>query len=138
MFCVECMHMYLQQIGNEWAKEMLSDMEKLSQELVEEVLREYLKDFKEGNLKAKGWPVYLSAYKVSKAALNAYTRIVAKTHPNVCVNSVAPGYCKSEITCNTGVLTDEQGAQNLVKWALQQPSQKTSGVLATPAGVLPF
>ncbi|OWM64220.1 hypothetical protein CDL15_Pgr018791 [Punica granatum] len=34
-----------------------------------------------GQLEAKGWPENLSAYKLSTAALNAYTRLLAKEFP---------------------------------------------------------
>lgn len=68
---------------NEWAKGVLSDVENLTEERVDEVLREYLNDFKLGSLETKGWPVSVSAYVVSKVAINAYTRILAKKFPNL-------------------------------------------------------
>ncbi|KAL4621858.1 hypothetical protein ACB092_06G258900 [Castanea dentata] len=68
----------LKEIPNEWAQGVLTDAESLTEEKLDEVLSELLKDFKEGSLEAKGWPAYTSAYIVSKAVLNAYTRILAK------------------------------------------------------------
>ncbi|KAF3441304.1 hypothetical protein FNV43_RR15217 [Rhamnella rubrinervis] len=107
----------LEHIPGEWAKEILSGVEKLTEEGVDEVVTEFLKDFKEGNLETKGWPTYISAYKVSKAAMNAHTRILAKKYPHICVNSVCPGYVKTDITCNTGLLTVTEAAQLLVaRW----------------------
>ncbi|GKU96897.1 hypothetical protein SLEP1_g10078 [Rubroshorea leprosula] len=58
----------LKNVSNEWAKTILSDAENFTEERVDEVLNKYLKDFKEGSLKAQGWPAFMSAYKLSKAA----------------------------------------------------------------------
>ena len=83
-----------------------------------ELLTEYLKDFKEGSLESKGWPTSLSAYIVSKVAMTAYTRILAKKYPNFCINCVCPGYVKTDINFNTGTSTVEEGATTPVKLAL--------------------
>ncbi|XVF33377.1 hypothetical protein REPUB_Repub17cG0163300 [Reevesia pubescens] len=110
----------LQLISNEWAKGVLSDVETLTEERVEEVLNEFLKDFKDGMTKTKGWPTYIgtTAYSVSKAAVNAYTRMVAKKYSSFCVNCVAPGFVKTDITGHTGYSTAAEGAENAVKLAL--------------------
>ncbi|CAL0315102.1 unnamed protein product [Lupinus luteus] len=100
----------LQYVSNEWSRGVLSDADNLTEERVDEVLKGFLKDFKEGLLEIKGWPKTLSAYIVSKAAMNAYTRILAKKYPNICTNAVCPGYVKTDITCNTGLSTVEEGA----------------------------
>ena len=97
---------------------MLNDPETLTEEKVDEVLNKFLKDFKEGSIGSvgsKGWPV---AYIVSKAAMNAFTRILAKTYPNFIVNCVCPGYIKTDLNFNTGILSVEEGAARLVKLAL--------------------
>lgn len=107
-----------QYIPNEWAKEVLNDAENLTEERIDQVLNEFLKDFKEGSLEAKGWPGYLSAYILSKAAMNAYTRILAKKYPNFRINCVCPGYVKTDINFNTGYLTPEEGAESPVRLAL--------------------
>jgi (+)-neomenthol dehydrogenase len=61
---------------------------------------------------------YLSSYIVSKAAMSAYTRILAKKYPSFCVNCLCPGYCKTDITTNTGIFTASEGAENAVRLAL--------------------
>ncbi|WRX11356.1 Short-chain dehydrogenase/reductase SDR - like 6 [Theobroma cacao] len=108
----------LKNIPSQWAKEGLSDVESLTEDRVDEVLKQFLKDFKEGSLKAKGWPTYFSAYTLSKAAMNAYTRILAKKCPSFLVNSIGPGFVKTDITCNIGVLTAAEGAENVARLAL--------------------
>ncbi|XVE77095.1 hypothetical protein DITRI_Ditri13aG0034700 [Diplodiscus trichospermus] len=108
----------LRNISNEWAKAVLSDAENLTEQKVDEVLSEYMKDFKGGLLEAKGWPAFLSAYLLSKAAVGAYTRILAKKYPNFCINCVCPGYAKTDMNYNCGILTVEESAEGPVRLAL--------------------
>ncbi|KDP28664.1 hypothetical protein JCGZ_14435 [Jatropha curcas] len=108
----------LQFIPSEWAKGLLSDVENLTEEKVDEVLNQFLKDFKDGLVETKGWPTSLSAYTVAKASMNAYTRILAKKYPSFGVNSVCPGFCKTDITTNVGLLTSAEGAEHAVRLAL--------------------
>ncbi|CAL5340085.1 unnamed protein product [Camellia sinensis] len=117
----------LELIPSEWAKGVLNDVESLTEERVEEVLNEFLKDFKEGVLETKGWPTFSSAYTVSKAAINAYTRILAKKYPTFRINCVCPGWVKTDINHNLGKKTTEQGAQCPVKLALL-PDDGPSGL----------
>ncbi|QHO22907.1 (+)-neomenthol dehydrogenase [Arachis hypogaea] len=126
----------LKRVSNEWAKGILGDAENLTEERVDEVLNEFLKDIKEGCLERKGWPKVLGAYILSKAAMNAYTRIVAKKYPTICINSVCPGYVKTDITANTGFLTAEEGAASAVKIALL--SNASSGLFYSQNEVSSF
>jgi len=48
---------------------VLSDVDNLTEEKVDEIVKKFLSDFKEGSLESKGWPRYLGAYIVSKTAL---------------------------------------------------------------------
>ncbi|MBA0579085.1 hypothetical protein Gorai_021351, partial [Gossypium raimondii] len=64
----------LQYIPSEQRKEALRDAD--TGEKIDELITEFLKDFKEGSLESKGWPTFLSAYTISKVAMNAYTRIL--------------------------------------------------------------
>ncbi|KAH7577882.1 hypothetical protein ACOSP7_001052 [Xanthoceras sorbifolium] len=110
----------LQHIPNERVKGVLNDVESLTEEKIDEILKKLLKDMKEGWVEEKegGWPSYLSAYKLSKAAMNAYTRILAKKYPTFLVNCVCPGFVKTDINCNAGPMTVHEGAQGPVKLAL--------------------
>ncbi|XP_019071557.1 (+)-neomenthol dehydrogenase [Solanum lycopersicum] len=117
----------LKLLRNEWAKKVLSDAKSLTEDKVEQVLNEFLKDFTENAIESKGWPTNFTAYRVSKAALIAYTRILATKYPNFRVNSVCPGYCKTDVNANTGNLTAEEGAESFVKLALL-PNDGPSGL----------
>ncbi|GMJ01546.1 short-chain dehydrogenase/reductase 1 [Hibiscus trionum] len=108
----------LKNVSNEWAKAVLSDAENLTEEIVDEVLRQYIEDFKEGSLEEKGWPAFMSAYVLSKAAMNGYTRILAKEYPKIIINCVCPGFVKTDINLNRGILSVEEGAESPVRLAL--------------------
>ncbi|PIA49515.1 hypothetical protein AQUCO_01300364v1 [Aquilegia coerulea] len=116
----------LQYLHNEKVKEELNNVESLTEERLDELLQCFLKDFKENKLEVNGWPITTSAYKMSKAAVNAYTRMLARKFHNMRINSAHPGYVKTDITCDTGFLTVEEGAKGPVKVALL-PSDGPSG-----------
>ncbi|XP_043714232.1 short-chain dehydrogenase/reductase 2b-like isoform X2 [Telopea speciosissima] len=108
----------LKLIPSKKVKAKLDNIEDLTEERLDELLQQYLKDLKKDMLEANGWPLTLSAYKVSKSAINAYTRILARKFPTFHINCVHPGYVKTDLTYNTGVLTAEEGARAPVKLAL--------------------
>ncbi|KAI5421647.1 (+)-neomenthol dehydrogenase [Lathyrus oleraceus] len=110
----------LERIQNEWTKKVFGDADNLTEEKVDEVLNKFLEDFKKDGPKLGG------AYVISKAAVNAYTRIAAKNFPAISINSVCPGYVITDITANTGILTAEEGAASVVKLALL-PNGSSSG-----------
>ncbi|KAG4937154.1 hypothetical protein JHK85_052073 [Glycine max] len=127
----------LEKIPNAWARGALSDAESLTEEKVDEVLNQFLKDFKEGSLETKGWPHAFSAYIVSKAALTAYTRILAKKYPSFCINAVCPGFVKTDLNYNTGYLSVDEGAESVVRLALL-PNGGPSGLFFSRSEVAPF
>ncbi|XP_037487672.1 (+)-neomenthol dehydrogenase-like [Triticum dicoccoides] len=99
-------------------KHELNDIDNLSTERLDELSGLFLKDFKNGRLDHHGWPAGgFSAYKVSKALINAYTRVLAKKHTSMRVNCLDPGYVKTDINFHTGVLTVEEGARGPVMLA---------------------
>ncbi|PNX75564.1 (+)-neomenthol dehydrogenase [Trifolium pratense] len=127
----------LEIIPNGWPKEVLSDVQNLTEEKIDNVVNEFFKDFKEGSLETKGWPLIVSAYSVSKAALSAYTRILAKKYPSICSNAICPGYVKTDINSNTGTLTPYEGAEPIVRLALL-PDGSPSGLFFSRYEDKPF
>lgn len=97
---------------------ILNNPDELSEPKIDQLLNEFLEDFKEGSLESKGWPQATGAYIVSKAAVNAYTRILAKKLPSFRVNCVCPGYVNTDFNYNTGIFTVEEGAETPVMAAL--------------------
>lgn len=116
---------------------MFNDIQSLTIEKIDEVLKEFQKDFKEGSLETKGWPTFASAYTMSKAALNAYTRMMAKKYPHFHINSVCPGFVKTDMNNNTGQLSVDEGAETPVMLALL-PYRGPSGCFFHKGDVIPF
>ncbi|KAL2163198.1 hypothetical protein VTH06DRAFT_5254 [Thermothelomyces fergusii] len=58
-----------------------------------------------------GWPAH--AYSVSKAALNAATRILARENPDLLINSCCPGWVSTDLGAQAGPppKTPEEGAR---------------------------
>lgn len=87
-------------------------------------------------------PYYASrliGYNASKAALNMLTVQLAaelKDTPIV-VNSVCPGYVKTDLTGNTGYMTPEEGARLPVEYALMD-QDIVSGCFVEPDGDSPW
>ncbi|XP_075670623.1 (+)-neomenthol dehydrogenase-like [Castanea sativa] len=122
--------------ANKWAGGVFTDPNNLTEESVEELLSEFLKDFKEVSLETKGRGPS-SAYALSKAALNAYTKILAKRYSSFCINCVCPGFVKTDINCNTGKVPVEEGAAYLVRLGLL-PKGGPSGLFFVQQEVSPF
>lgn len=116
----------LMHIPNEKVKLELNNVERLTEERLNELLQCFLNDFKEDKVQANGWPIRVSAYKLSKAAVNAYTRILARKFPNMRINCAHPGFVKTDLTGNIGSLSPEEGAKGPVKVALL-PTDGPSG-----------
>jgi (+)-neomenthol dehydrogenase len=111
--------MEFQCISNEnTRKELEDDVDDLTEEKVDKVVERFLEDAKENLIEVKGWPANYSDYSVSKVALNAYTRVLAKKYPNIAINAVSPGFVKTDLNGYTGALTVEEGAKGPVKLAL--------------------
>nr|GFA67586.1 hypothetical protein [Tanacetum cinerariifolium] len=105
----------LENIKDESVKDMLSDVDRLTEDVIEDVVSGFLHCAKNGTLEEKGWNVPLSAYIVSKTVINAYTRVLAKKYPSFRINA---GFVKTDMTFHKGMYTVEEGARGLVMLAL--------------------
>ncbi|KAI3888840.1 hypothetical protein MKX03_002372 [Papaver bracteatum] len=127
----------LKNVCNEEALGILSDGDGLKEESVDKTVSMFLEDFKDDLLDIKGWPAYLPAYTLSKASLNAYTRILAREFPTFRINCLCPGYVNSDFNCNTGVVTVTEGAKRVVDLALV-PDDGPSGLYFIDGEVSPY
>ncbi|WVZ86517.1 hypothetical protein U9M48_033279 [Paspalum notatum var. saurae] len=127
----------LSNFSNEELKRELNDVERLTEERLDEVLGVFLGDLEAGALGARGWPTEFSAYKVAKAAVNAYSRVLARRHPELRVNCAHPGYVKTDLTRHSGLLTPAEGASNVVKVAML-PQGGPTGVFFALGEEAPF
>lgn len=108
----------LKNIPSERVTGILGDVESLTEERIDEILNEFLRDLKEGSIEKNGWPSFIPPYVMSKVALNAYTRIMAKKYPSIMINCLCPGYVKTDINGNLGFLPVEEGGASCVRLAL--------------------
>ncbi|MEV6994414.1 SDR family oxidoreductase [Streptomyces sp. NPDC093228] len=76
-------------------------------------------------------------YPASKLAVNMITVQYAKALPNFRINSVEPGFTKTDLNGNTGFQTVEEGAEVIVRMALIGPNGPT-GDYFDRNGVLPW
>ncbi|KAM0059670.1 putative (+)-neomenthol dehydrogenase [Helianthus debilis subsp. tardiflorus] len=123
---------------NEQLKQEFLDIENLTEARIDEIVQWFLRDLKDAKLRENGWPLTVSAYKVSKAALNAYTRLMArKFQNNILVNAVHPGYVPTDMTSRTGIHTVEEAANTVVRVALLA-DDGPSGVYFNKMEIAPF
>ena len=61
------------------------------------------------------------AYSISKTALNMLTQQLTAALPKIMVNSMCPGWCRTEMGGEEAPLTPDQGADTLVWLALDAP-----------------
>ena len=81
----------------------------------------------------------LIGYNASKAALNMLTVQLAAElkDTSIVVNSVAPGYVKTDLTGHNGFMTPQEGARLPVQYALLEAGA-ASGRFVEPAGDAPW
>lgn len=91
-------------------------------------MHRFVDDVRTGDHERRGWPS--NAYRVSKAGLNALTRIYAaalgESHPRVKINSVCPGWVRTRMGGAGASRSVEEGAAGIV-WAATLPPDGPSG-----------
>jgi carbonyl reductase 1 len=86
----------------------------LTVERLTALVSEFESGVAQGSHEAAGWPS--SAYRVSKAALNALTRILARDGARVRVNAICPGWVQTDMGGPSASRTVDRGARGIV-WA---------------------
>jgi len=104
----------LSNLSSALQKRLLADT--LTLEQIEEVASEFVSAVGRGNHRAAGFPS--NAYSVSKALLNAFTRVLARSLAGSArrVNAVCPGWVKTRMGGSAAPRSLEQGASGIV-WA---------------------
>ncbi|CAO2840981.1 unnamed protein product [Amaranthus hypochondriacus] len=108
----------LWRIPSEKIRNEFLNIESLTEQRIHELLQSFLQDVKQNRLIENGWPLMLPAYGISKTAMNAYTRLLAKKHPTMYINCVHPGYVDTDLSWHTGPMSPEDGAKAPVRLAL--------------------
>ena len=117
-----------QKMRNEEIRELLQ-RENLLEGQIEGTVSLFLKDVKNGIWKSRGWPHYWTDYAVSKLALNAYSRVLAKRYKEsgLSINCLCPGFTQTSMTNGKGTHTAEQAASVAATLALLPPQDLPTG-----------
>jgi (+)-neomenthol dehydrogenase len=126
-------------LRNDPLQRQLSDIENIGEEVIDCLVKQFMEDIERGaDLGDSVWPVRFPTYSLSKVALNAYTRLLARDlNGKACVNSVHPGYVRTSMTFDTGDISSVEGAEYVVRVALLPPSGP-SGQNFLRAQIAPF
>ncbi|WJX53821.1 alcohol dehydrogenase [Trifolium repens] len=120
-------------LENDDLREQLSDVENLTEELIDGAVNAFLQQVDDGTWESGGWPATFTDYSVSKLAVNAYTRLMAKKlsdRPNgekIFINCYCPGWVKTALTGYAGSVSVEEGADTGV-WLSLIPEQAITGM----------
>ena len=98
----------------------------LTRDALSTLLNGFVAAVADGSYRSEGWPG--SAYKVSKAGLNAFTRnLAAELAPHrIKVNAVCPGWVRTDMGGPSAPRTIPKGAASIV-WAAQLPPDGPTG-----------
>ena len=69
---------------------------------------QFVKDANDGTHAEQGWPN--TCYGLSKVGVIAMPWVLARQHPEMMINSVDPGYCKTDQNNDQGVVDPADGA----------------------------
>ncbi|KAF5731011.1 short-chain dehydrogenase/reductase family protein [Tripterygium wilfordii] len=113
-------------------REQLGDLDTLSEELIDRTVSTFLQQVEEGSWTSGGWPQVFTDYSLSKLAVNAFTRLMAKTlsdrpeDQKIYINCYCPGWVKTAMTGWSGNISAEDGADTGV-WLSLLPDLAVSG-----------
>lgn len=111
-------------IGDVRLREPLECVDSLTEEVIDRTVAAFLEQVKGGCWATGGWPQTFTDYSVSKLAVNAYTRLMAKKFSNrpegekIYINCCCPGWVKTAMTGWEGNISPEEGADTAVWLAL--------------------
>ncbi|EAZ31223.1 hypothetical protein OsJ_15322 [Oryza sativa Japonica Group] len=105
----------LNKVSDPELKRLLQDEERLTEAEVEGMASRFLAQVKDGTWRGQGWPKVWTDYSVSKLALNAYARVLARRlqarGDRVSVNCFCPGFTRTDMTRGWGKRTAEEAAE---------------------------
>ncbi|XP_010526584.1 PREDICTED: (+)-neomenthol dehydrogenase [Tarenaya hassleriana] len=105
------------------------EKETLTEKQIEETVIMFLEDVKKGTWKENGWPEVWPEYAVSKVALNAYSRVLARRYggQRLSVNCFCPGFTRTSMTGGEGSHTADEAATAAVALVLLPPANLPTG-----------
>ncbi|KAI7746872.1 hypothetical protein M8C21_022250 [Ambrosia artemisiifolia] len=111
-------------------RQQLEDVE--SEDIIDTTMSKFLEQVKDGSWITGGWPQNNTDYSLSKLAVNAYTRLMARTlserpeGQKIYINCCCPGWVKTAMTGWAGLTPPDEGADTPV-WLALLSGQSTSG-----------
>ncbi|KAE8699953.1 MtN19-like protein, putative isoform 1 [Hibiscus syriacus] len=105
-------------------REKLTNLETLSEELIDRTVSSFLQQVEDETWQSGGWPQTFTDYSVSKLAVNAYTRLLTKElsrqsqGEKIYVNCYCPGWVKTAMTGWQGNISPDVAADTGVWLAL--------------------
>ncbi|XP_047329322.1 short-chain dehydrogenase/reductase 2b-like [Impatiens glandulifera] len=101
----------------------MEDLEHLSEDKIVGMLDMFLSDYKQQDKQQGGWPEVWTDYSVSKLALNAYSKLLARRykHQGITVNCFCPGFTQTSMTQGKGTHTPDHAASIAATFALLPP-----------------
>eukprot|EP01018_Ginkgo_biloba_P017786 Gb_41226 [translate_table: standard] len=119
-------------LDSELLRKQLEDEEHLTEAFIDTVVQSFLEQVKEGTWASGGWPQIFTDYSVSKLAVNAYSRLLARKLSDrpeghkIYVNCYCPGWVKTDMTAWEGNITVEEGADTGI-WTVLLPPESPAG-----------
>lgn len=148
--------MNLQLLQNKAATKVLANVEELSEEALDKLVEEFYDDVKHERQSKWIAEQFNPSYAVSKALLNAYTRLLARDLAHrppgqkIYVNNFCPGYTKTDMAATfldslDGPLPDsvvyhgpDEAAAHAVWLILLPASESPSGIFSAEKTVVDF
>lgn len=127
------LHMLLQRLANVELRDQLSNPDSLTEELLDRTVSTFIEQVKDGTWESGGWPQTFTDYSISKLAVNAYTRMIAKElstrqeGEKIYVNSFCPGWVKTAMTGFAGNMSPEDAADTGVWLSLVLSEEAVTG-----------
>lgn len=113
-------------------RQQLSDVDSLTEEAIDQIVNSFVQQAEDGTWESGGWPQTFTDYSLSKLAVNAYTRVMAKIFSErpegqkIYINCYCPGWVKTAMTGFAGNISAEEGADTAV-WLVLLPDQAITG-----------
>ena len=89
------------------------------------LMEQFVIDVQKGSHEQKGWPN--TCYGMSKLGIIALTKILARENEGMLINSVDPGYCKTDQNNNQGTVDPADGAYTPYLLALMEQDDEDDG-----------
>ena len=125
--------LFCQRIGVASLRDQLLNDNRLSEQLIDEMITKFLEQVKQGTWSSNEWPQMYTDYSISKLAVNAYTRLMARRLSDrpegqkIYINCFCPGWVKTAMTGWEGNISAEEGADTGVWLALLPQEPTTNG-----------